>query len=283
MSQQEEIIYAHVSDPRNSLFKSSRKDRAECTTITCSNKDACSLYAQGTCILRQITLLGSSSCPYGRRRVETGLTPKAAKYSAWRAEMAKKYEGVGKLNAPVEHIAIIGDYVWLPFAHMNMNTKAPFLKHSAVFVSGSEFIPKDAFTLETLESIVKFRPQAMMGGEITSYRREQLPKFLKQLSEFDPGLWEQLSRSVPEVLEMIPANDVGRQALLVTLRPGCAVSFGRDTYVWDGEHLVKEDASAPIPLIGIADAAYVRAKPRQNAKVTIARQDQVGPDTKFLS
>ncbi len=237
----EELAFARIYDPANALFKEHRNDKAKVTRYWCKNSD-CPLRAKGQCTYAPI--LGWDRCPYGRVTFEEGFTWRARKYHAWLTEQKEKLKGIKAPGNPDQRIAFIGDYVYLPYPHMNMMGE-PFLAKESLFVKGNAFMPRSAWTLEFVLKALAFRPQALMGGEIRSYREESVPLFLRHLREEDPEMWAALIAVRPDLDK--PPVYVGRKALLYTLRPG--ISFGPYhaaypvRWTWDGEYLYTSDRS----------------------------------------
>lgn len=232
------IVSCNIYNPRNALFKEFRNDRAKCTTVTCTLV-SCPLRDVGTCSL--IAVLGGDACPYGRIRTETGFTPRAGKFSGWISDRRKEYEGVPCLTWVVGKMALVGDYVFLPYAHIDMNEAVPFLAHGGGFLLGCRFLPQADWTPDNVCKMLDFRPRAMMGGEITSYQKEGVPKFLLHLRETDPEMWAALIAERP-ALDTAP-DHVGRKALLKTLtHPIEWTTDGHKgrycvTWRWDGQHV----------------------------------------------
>ena len=168
------VIHANIYNPSHSIFKTSRNEKAQCQTITCINSD-CPLLAKGQCYARGIF---TPRCPYGRANVEHGPTRRAQKFYRWVSDKSKEHKGVPYLDIPEEKMEFIGEYVLLPYSHMNMCKEVPFLRHSSLFISGSPFLPIEEWNLQTVVQLLDFRPHALMGGEITSYQKEIIPKFL---------------------------------------------------------------------------------------------------------
>ena len=169
------IIHAHIYDPSQSIFKTSKNERAECQTISCTN-DECPLRKKYQCHMNG-GLFGNS-CPYGRKSREKGLTRRAAGYRKWVADKKELYKDVPYLSTPETKMQFIGEYVLLPYAHMTMCKEVPFLNHSAFIINGSPFVPLSEWTIENVVKLIGFRPQALFGGEITTYQSQEDPKFL---------------------------------------------------------------------------------------------------------
>lgn len=281
------IVHAHVYNPQNALFKSNRNDKAECQIITCYNSGNCGLFNRGECAT--LTSFGFSACPYGKKSFETGFTPKAMAFNKWISDRKDKYKDqLGKLKSYQRKMALVGEYVFLPYAHLNMNRALPFKHHGSAFSSGDNFIELAQFNVELIMSIINFYPQAMMGGEIVSYQREVVPKFVAHLREVFPDRYSDVVKHHPYIANIVSnLSPVGRKALLNTLRPGVIVTKYHDTpklntqhWVWDGEYLTSTNAGVSFPIVDY-DECTIRIKPKPNVSVQITSEDQVDDDTKY--
>lgn len=282
------VIHANVFDPSGTrLFKAKATDRAECQTITCENL-SCPLLARKQCWMRG-GLFGNS-CPYGKSRREQGPTKRAASCWTWVRERKEKYKDVPFLDYPSSKVEFVGDYVLLPYAHMNMCKEVPFLSHGSILSQGSSFIPREHWTLKTVMALLSHRPQALMGGEITSYQKEEKPKFLLHLRETDPDMWAQLIEACPQF--DVQANHIGRKAILATLNaPIVWTERSKEgsgypvTWKWDGETLETESMNVFSKTWGKVDVAsvVVKAKPAARASVVIQSNDWVNARTEFLT
>lgn len=279
------VIHTHLYDPSApSLFKSMANDKAEFTAIHCGNSANCGLFARGECVLR--TILFASACPYGHVTKEVGPTKRAKGFRSW-IDKRPLYKGATRdLSSPVNKVCIVGDYIFLPYAHMNMNEGVPYLYHSKFFSSGSSFMFLKDFTLETVLSIVDFKPQAFMGGEITTYQKEVIPVFLTHMKEVMPKMYENILKARPERAGVLRTN-IGRKAFLSSLRPGVVVTkyhkennLSTQHWTWDGEFLTSEDAGMSFAIVGY-DECLVRLKPKPHEVVEITSDDQVDEDTRY--
>jgi len=179
-------VHFNCFTPHNALFKSSRKEKAEVQIVLCGRPDDCDLLKRKECTWR--SSFGWHACPYGMHRKYEGFTPKARAYHKWIDEQKKKYEGVPFINSHTDVLAFVGDYVFLPYAHMDMADVGWIQKNTGFLGKGCAFLKKELFTPEVILQLINFHPQAMMGGEITSYQKESIPKFVKHLSEKCPEL-----------------------------------------------------------------------------------------------
>ncbi len=240
----ERLVHAHVYDPSQpSIFKKSANDKAV-TFVTYCKLASCPLHDAGFCTLR--TAPFPDKCPYGRNGGEIGPTRRAAKFHQWVRDRKKQYEGIPYLKTAPRRMAFIGDYAYLPYAHMTMCKTVEFLSHTAFIIAGNPFLPLASWTVETVIRLIDFCPQAIMGGVIDNYQRKEVPKFLQHLRECDPAMWAKLIAARPE-LDTAP-NYVGRKAILRTLNAPIALPAEDARYpvewTWDGERVRTTGISA---------------------------------------
>lgn len=274
-------IHAWVFDPTDAVFN--RTGKSECKVHFCQLPDQCPLLKNKQCILN---LLLGPGCPYGQIRVETGMTKRARGFHKWIHEKKEKYNSVlGALSSPPEKMSQIGGWIYLPYPHIDMNGEINWLRQSLYFVSGRPFIKFEDFTLRTIKSIVEFRPQSLLGGEITDYQKIHVPKFIEHLQEVFPYHYAELIKHLPQYAIQVK-NYIGRKALLHTVNPG-TVDMGGTKYEWDGMGLSSSEESAAL-LSGVYDRNGRRAilrvliRPTGDAVTKIIRNDQVSINTQFV-
>jgi hypothetical protein len=280
---EEKLVSLRVYDPTNSLFKAPANERATCTSIFCS-LESCPVRERGGCI--QVQIFSHQKCPYGRMSTESGPTRRAGSFSSWVHEHKQKGKGIPQLGLAATKLAFIGDYVYLPYAHMPMCKEVPFRKHSAFIVNGDSLLPKADWTVENVEKLVAFRPQAMMGGEIASYQKEHVPLFLRHLREGDAKMWQAFVARNPKY-DVAP-NYVGRKAVLDTLNaPIEWTTQGNNypvTWRWDGEELTTESIDAYGKTWGKvkARAARVTIVPADREAIEVRDNAWVNAGTEFV-
>lgn len=191
-------------------FREAKKgnERAKLTTFSCSNFSQCPIRKKGQCIRNGIFY---DFCPYGKiKMIESSSTKRGKAYYHFVKEIKAKFES-GEYQNPPEMctspgIYEIGDYFYLPYSHMcnnSLNEKVKFLQRSHLFQKGKPFIHKKDFTPKIICEIIKFKPHAMMGGEITCYQKEEIPKFIFHLQYLFPEIFEKVKQIMPEIREMV--------------------------------------------------------------------------------
>lgn len=274
---EEKLIHGYVHDPNNSIFKPKANDRALSTAIYCKNSEDCPFLKGGTCISLSFTC----SCPYGRKVKQTGPTRRAKGFYSWikKQEDAFKQKNAGILHGAPDKMVYLGEYVYLPYSFLNTNKAIPFETHGSLFVTGSKFLLKKLFTVDVVSAIVNHRPQAMMGGEITSYQLEEVPKFLSHLKEVDPVLYSEFAKINPERASK-EINYVGRLAYIKTLPVGTNVVG----FEWDGKTFTNHNYKSTLikGLKTTKGKVTLSLEPTDEDVIKITSNDQVGSETRFL-
>lgn len=271
------VIDWRLYDPVNSIFKAKATEKATLRKSYCTNSENCSLFAKGMCSLNS---WGGQKCPYGYIDKREGYSKKAFKYNEFIKEAKDSVEGIKQLDSATKKIAVVGDYIYFPYAHWYLKDSLPAEIRGGIFTS-VVFIPKDLFTVSFLAEILSFAPHAMMGGEIKDYQLKVVPLILTHLKEELPTVFSELIISHPELLgKMQEENYVDRKALVSTLKIGAELPTDRGLFTWNGEKLVCEDfKSAFTPFKGTTKIEIV---PREGEIFKITNNNQVSEDTKFI-
>lgn len=278
MSNEEfKVIYSYVYTPSSGAKQTERPKR---TTIHCSKSDQCELYKNGQCLL--ISFL-SGSCPYGKYTRVEGPTRRAKSFSTWCKDEKERYGEIHGLKSASKGLFRVGDLMYVNYSQVNFDKpRAPFLKESHFFNSAEPFMKAEDFTVETVKHIINHRPQAVMGGEITSYQKQEVPHFLKQLLAKYPDMYNAVITDMPErALTNDQLSNVGRKALLITLKPniGEFVDIHGGKWTWDGEYVTSHNSKASFMLID--RFSELKIKPSDSAEVKITSDDQVTDQTVF--
>lgn len=283
-----ENIHAYVYNVSSpSLFKSKANERSKFTLISCNNKENCTLFGRGECVLLGFGLFDRFTCPYGKKYVETGLTKRAAKNWKWCSDREKKYNDIhGSLKKPTAAMARIGDMVYLPYNFLNMNKKLPFETHGSWFVSGDKFLQFEYFEKpETIKEIITFKPYAMVGGEIKDYQDKVIPEFVNHLKENFPEIFNasNIDECLVEYIERF--SNIGRKAYIKTLKVGCKIwkkNYQNEPWIWDGTFLTCKNYSISFPITRDYENVSVKMVPKEYGVIEITSEDQVFEGTKFL-
>ena len=268
--QEGKVVHFNLFNPQKSLFKQTKNTKSEVQTITCSNSDNCELLKHKACACR--AGLWGGRCPYGRRNTQTGFTSRSMKFHSWCSDMKKQYDGIPFLDAP-KMLGIVGDYVFLPYAHMDMLDILPW---------EGLFLKKEDFTVDTISKLANFRPRAIWGNnEIKSYQKDVPPLFLKHLSEQMPELFKQAIDADESLRKKFDSfTNIGREAVLETTTPnhGMFKDIHGGKWAWDGEKLYSSNSRASFVLVKF-NAIILIPQPGEVVKIT--DEGQVNSDTVF--
>lgn len=208
--------------------------------IYCDKTDKCSLFINGMCL--NVTAPFSCRCKFGDVSVITGYTSRAKKYYTFELQH-KSDEMYGKLRHPNNcKIALIDDFVFINvvFTRVALNDNGKHYVTESHFVGGESWIPIKDFNTELIYKICTYRAQAMMGGEITKYKTEQIPEFLFQLKRLIPELYKQFITEYPQF--DIKPNHIGKQAYINTLNKDSIIKDCHgNKFRFDGDYLVCEN------------------------------------------
>lgn len=280
----EKVVSHLVTNPRRSLFRENRNKRATSETIYCS-LEKCPLRDKGTCTLKP--LLDWTKCPYGRIERREGYTSCAQKFSEWITKEKNRFPEVPVLKNPLQKLEFVGDYVYLPYTHMDHCKKVPFLERSTLLSNGQCLIKKKNWTLKTVLALIDYQPEDFLGGTISDYKQETVPIFISHIREQDPEMWSELVKERPE-LNKTP-DYVGRHALLQTLKPPlewtCASYNGEYpvTWVWDGSYLYTNSMNAYQNTWGQCKLKTIelKAEPEDDTVIEIKDNNWVDEETIF--
>lgn len=277
-----EVVHFHVFDPSNSLFKQSKNERACAYIISCNNKDNCDLYKVGQC-----TRAGSfiEQCPYGKNNRIDGYSRRASNFYSWIKNIKEQYKDVESLITPSKKMCKIGEYIYLPYSFINYESKLPFLGVSSFLSNGNRFLSIKDFNIGNIIEIVNHRPQAMMGGEIKDYQKEEVPKFIKHLSEKFPELYDKLSEVCERAKEILKEYSyIGRSAYLKTTNPNFAIkNKGKtDEWFWNGDNITCKYFNGLFNPIEKFESVVVTVKPNDLSVIKIIDNAQVNDNTVFV-
>ncbi|EGC75578.1 hypothetical protein HMPREF0490_00777 [Lachnospiraceae bacterium 6_1_37FAA] len=139
-------------------------------------------------------------------------------------------------------------------------------------------IKKDDFTPEFVVELIKYKPYALMGGVISSYQKEYVPKFCDKLKRFMPNMYKNVYEIYPEIEQIVENIDyIGKRAKLITLLPG-EVKLSTDVLEWDGELLHGKGKQISFWKL---DDEEVTIVPNKNTMVTIYDNSTVTEETEF--
>lgn len=263
----EQKIHAWIYDPQQAIMKGQSK-KAALFQLFCDKTESCDLYQKYNCCLRQ----SGQACKFGRKAVTAGPTPRARSFyktmENWKKQNESAFKQLSKVRGTGQ-IQRIADHYYLPYRHM----------FQGVFGRGSplesKWVARSDMTSDLLSKICSARPCSEFGGEIVDYQRETVPRFIVDLRDNYPDLFELLPADQRARIESV--SHVGRKALLRTCAPGL-YEFNDVLWVWDGEFLRgKSMLFQPVP-----GEIEIKIAPSKDAEVKITRNDQVTDQTQFV-
>ena len=279
-----EVIYVHIYEPHKpSLFgKGKKTEKSQLHVYTCDNCTDCDAYKKGQCI--NVGNVFGARCPIGKKSVSNGYTPRAnAYYDQIRGWKEKYKDTYHKLDSAPKRITKVPTGWMLPYSYMAMNESVPFKSKESLFSGGCPFLLDEDMNADVISSILSFRPQAMMGGEIKSYQQESVAKFIKDFSDNYPDEFNNVASGIERVNLILESYDYkGRKAYLKTVKAGVRVKVSKNDYWdWDGEKIYKEDVKFMIFQPVSWSGCYASFTPDDKATIEITDNNQVTVDTKF--
>lgn len=257
----------------------------EASVIRCDKYEECSYYKNNQCL--KVRAFLSGNCKYGSISNIRGYTSRAKKYYDFKSQW-QKHEAYSKLKYPPQKLGLIENEVVFPYSFIRVkkNDNGRF-EIDVPFGSAISFIDYQDFTVELIERICNFRPQAMMGGTIKDYQSKIVPTFLAHLKEVFPEKYNELKDKKPELVKEV--NYIGRTALLKTIKPSI-VCYQSDRYPqfnekweWDGELLIyKNGYVSSFNITKDYEVAEIRIKPSDKSTIKITSNEQVTNETVFI-
>lgn len=259
----------------------------EASIISCDKHKSCSFYKNGTCL--KVRSFGSGGCKFGSVNTVRGYTSRAKKYSEFKRKW-REHEQYSKLSYPPQKLGVIDDVVVFPypFIRITKNENEKYVVGEfALFSNSNSYIELEKFNSDLIYRICSYRPQALMGGEITSYQKEKVPLFLSHLEEVMPDKYETFIKAYPQFSTRI--DYVGRKALLKTIKPSfvhykASTTSSLDSeWYWDGEFLsYKSGYVSSVSIIDDYEIETFKLKPSDKTVVKITSNDQVNKETVFI-
>lgn len=247
--------------------------------LYCTLNGDCPFLTRNQCIHQ-----GFGQCIYGKWNSEKSPTRRSKAYFQWQKN-AKNTCSQPLPHYADKHIAVIGDYLYLPYAHMDLCEQVKFKRHSVlVFGGGIPFVHKDEFGAEQIVLLSLFRPHALMGGEITNYQKHEIPIFLFHLKHMFSELYREAAALEPTILSKT-FDPVSLKTLKVKLSEiesieDCTIA-GNSIASWDGEWLEFETQFSSLGFFvcgGDLAGNECRIRIKANAektKVVVNRPDQI--------
>lgn len=219
--------------------------------------------------------------PYFKIVKTEGFTRRAKNYGKLKSKMLKEYpELERKLTGVSSLIMDYGEYVYIDLPHLD-NYVNPLTKDKETFLN-ENFIYKENFTPDFVKTLIEFRPRALMGGVIESYRKDDIPKFLSELKLTYPEIYQEVistSNIAKSLVEEI--SYIGKKAYVKTLSNGEVEIelniLDKQKFYWDGKTLTNK--------LEMSDGNILSQSitPNENTIVKIVSDSTVNENTKLAN
>ena len=187
--------------------------------VTCEKTEQCPLYKEnGKCACFRYLFGANQVCPNGKWNRLEGYTSRARKSSDFANKTRKDYAPTAtEFN---DKLCLVADYVYLPLPYLT-DCRNEFNGMEDGCVVNKRFVKIDDFNEDFIEELVKFIPYSWFDGAITDYQNEHIPKFLQQLKEEMPVLYEIWAKKYPDTASKFKdVSHVGRTAYIGTMPDG---------------------------------------------------------------
>lgn len=234
------LIKSFYRDPNNSFFKTNSQDEYFVRAYWCKCPDTCEAYKKGQCALQ--SGLWGENCPFGARSQMTGPTKRAKTGFDFLNEVKEvlkfdslERENHGKNLESIKASCKIGngDYVYLNLNYLD-NYVNPIA--DSLGIVAKKFLPIENFNENTVRILLNYHPQAMFGGEIKNYQKEDVPFFVRDLKRHFKDLYKTCVIGTEFEQYGISIDYTGKKAAIQTLLPGKVKIDGR-IWNWDGEQI----------------------------------------------
>lgn len=258
---------------------SDKNEKEQLTKVYVLNEDGENLLEEGKIVCLN-TFRGYYD-PYFKIEKTTGFTSRAKNYGKLHNEMIKQYpELERKLTNVSAMLMDYVDYIYISLPYLD-NYVNPLTKDKESFLN-ENFIYKEKFTPEFVKTLVEYVPISLMGGEITSYRKEELPRFLSELKLTFPELYKEVL-AISDVAKTL-VEDItyaGKEAYLYTLNSGeVEVKLNildKQVFYWDGNTLTNEVE------IAFGNVLSQTITPNKDTIVKIVSNDTVNENTRLVN
>lgn len=258
-------------------FFSKKETPLRAEIIYCDKYDKCSLYKNNKCL--NVTSLYGSYCKFGDIEKIQGYTSKAKKYY----DFKRKYENDethNKLKRPKTKFAIIDNYIYIDTTYVKLikNEENKYCVKES-FYHGICWIEKENFNIDLLYEIFTYKPQAMLGGEITSYMEEEVPKILSDIKRLIPNFYNDFINKYKEFNNKV--DYIGREVYINSLRKGIELIHDGNVFIFDGEYLICNNWSGTFMPFN-SKYGELKIKVTDNMIYKITDNSQVDDNTIFI-
>lgn len=259
----------------------SRNNRLRAEYIYCDRANECSAYKQGRCLC--VTYPFSSRCPVGNVESVDGGTKRSKMFTRVK-DCAKSapYYGAFRYSSNLK-IVRIGDDAVLSLSYVSLKIENGDLKVDGPWESGSKilFIPMEILTADNILKVCECKPMALMGGEIESYQKDEVPMFLRQLRKLFPEIYTELIVKSPVQENKMP-HFVGKRAKLLTLKPNCKYKTRYGSFFFDGKYAYFDNYDTDFKPFLKCGNMSAKVEITNDTVVTVSDNEQVLEMTEFV-
>lgn len=273
------------------FFKGQKKEPYELETTYCTNCQNCKLFKRGICL--RVGRLVSGDCPYGKKVITEGSSPRSKSYYDLKHKYYSQKENLrSKLKSCGEYIAQIDDtYVFLNIPHVEVIKTDideirfygpyPTLPDNYMKLTYRGFISNEGAVVEkkllnesNILSLLEMRPHSFMGGEIKDYQKDIVPL-----------LKEAIIYQLPEIADKLglkQISHVGMKAKLETLNPNITFTYNNKKYYWDGEYVTTDAKNLSIFSCCFEPVGEVKMKLKDSIAVVVEDESWCNKNTIFV-
>lgn len=187
--------------------------------VTCEKTEQCPLYKEnGKCACFRYLIGANQTCPNGKWNRLEGYTSRARKSADFANKARKDY--VPTATEYKDKLCLVADYIYLSLPYLS-GGRNEFIGIEDGRVVNKHFVKIEDFNEDFIEELVRFIPCSWFGGAIIDYQNEHIPKFLQQLKEEMPVLYEIWAKKYPDTASKFKnVSPVGRTAYISTMPDG---------------------------------------------------------------
>ena len=219
---------------------------------------------------------------------EWGYTPRARSYGKIKNKFQKQCPDLeDKFLCKQPNIGEnLNGVIYTNLAYLSNYVNSLTEKYPEYFLT-SKYIKESAFDdNKFVVDLLAYKPLALIGGEIKSYQKEDLPKFLQSVKYYNNELYSKLL-AFDKVQELNKTfSPVGKIAKVHSLKPSkiCLLkdlfTFSIDgTYFWNGEKIIITFSDRSAKSTNIDTLTFV---PKDDYLVKIVEEESVTPETEFV-
>lgn len=249
--------------------------------IYCDKSSECSEYKKGKCL--KIAGPSAYGCKHGKLEVIKGYTSRAKKYNSFKFKY-KEDEKYGNLkDSSSSVVAVIGEDVYIKSKYAileKVKETGEYVVSCELFRSGF-WIPKSELTADRLYQMCVYRPRALMGGEITSYRKDVVPDIVLNIRRELPELYKEFIGKYSEF--DVEPNYIGKRVYISTMVNGSKL-YDNGEFTLDKTKdkcvLVCDNWNGAFMPFG-GENAKIEINVTDDMKYRVTNNEQVDEDTKF--